>query len=258
MADLDTLEVNKAVAATKVKSVTQATAVALRVRCTDDTVASGTVAVVSTAVTLVTNATDSYTINTNLTYSTLGALKDYINAYCPKWEAVIVDGVRSISIAGTMSLASTTATVATGTAGIPIAYTNTAGVLAAALCNTELDTTAVTSGTKTENGWVNILQGLNIKATDSRATNTVTLYSCVDNTETTLYSEALAATSNLQELAINDIVEQNGLNGGIRARLVAVLAQTANATGGGTMNVVGKSYRVEPLSNTATLASSAK
>jgi hypothetical protein len=258
MADLDTLEVNKAVAATTVRSVTQATAVALRVRCTDDTVSTGTVSVAATAVALITDVDAStYSFNTDLTYTTLGLLADAINA-TPKWEAVIIDGVRSISITGTMSLASTTATAATGTAGIPVAYTNTAGVMAAQIGNTGLDTTKVSAGIKNENGWVNTIQGLNVKATDSRATNAITIYSCVDKTETAIYTETLAATTTLQELAINDIIEQNGLNGGIRARLVAVLAQTADATGGGTLNVVGKSYRVEPLSNTATLASVAK
>jgi len=237
MADNDTLQENKGLAATKGKNRTIATAVPLRIRHTDEDAASGTVQVTATSVELVDDATTSYSLDISATYTSVAELVSAVNSKA-NWEAIAVDAIGGQTLT-TNSLKVAAATAATGTNGVSVLGTTTFGVVCASIQGTEF---LAGDQKNTDKGFVNELQGFNFKATHSSGTNTVSLYGCEDDTgtDTLLYSEPLAATSSIQELSINETLVEQGWQGGFGKRLVAVVAQQ---TVDGTLNVVGKSYR---------------
>jgi len=238
MADRETIETSKALAVTTAKTRTVATGVPIRIRNTESAT-SGTVTVTSNTLTLTDDATTSYAIDFESTYTSVGLVTDYVNGR-NGWECVPEDSYRGQTL-GASYLLLQGATAATGSQGLAITSTTTMGQIV-----TSLQHTAFLANDKLDSDIVfaNELQYLDFKATNSSGTNTLTLYAVSPTADTTLYTETLTATSTLQNTNIEDLLRENGFKAGYGKRLVVAVAQQ---TAGGTLNVIGETYRASPV-----------
>jgi hypothetical protein len=240
MASLESFLLNREVASSKAIQRIDDKSIALKIRC-KGSVGSGTVTVTNTTMVLIDNATTSTTITLATTASTIGPLVTYINAMT-NWEAVAVDALSTQSVAAATALLESTVTAATGTDGINVYWdTSTQKYYSLSMQKADLP-----SKTYTESNYINKAYLINYINTNSSSTNTLTIYKDVagSNPEA-IWTETLTATNTIQKPSVDFSVELLGIDAGKGGRLITQVA--VQTVGGGTLQVLGKSFQVEPV-----------
>jgi len=236
MASLKLIEEHKALAPTSTKVNTNVTAIPLRVRHLDSDAATGTVTITATSLELINDATTSYSLTFDTTNTSIALLKAAVNAKAD-WECIAIDAIED-KVLTTDSFFVVAAAVATGSQGIGVLYTDTALVVGGSIQNTKF---LANDAKVSDLNYVNEVNAINYTSTDSSSTTTVTIYSCREgDADEALYTEALVTTSGLQTLNIATMMADQGITPGYGKRLVVNVDQQ---TVGGTLNVLGKSYR---------------
>jgi len=238
MADIETIEVSKALATTKSKTRTLATGIPIRVRNVGGA-SSGTVTVTTNVVTLTDDATTSYELDFESTYTSVGLLTDAIESK-EGWEAIPEDSYRGQTL-GVGYLLVAGAASATGSQGVALTSTTTTDVIVASLQHTAF---LANDNRDTDKVFANEGQHINFTATNATSTNTLSIYAVSDTADELLYSEALTATTDLQEPVIQSLIERSGFKAGYGKRLVVAVTQS---TAGGTLNLIGETYRASPV-----------
>jgi len=239
MSSLKLIEEHKALAPTSTKANTLTSAIPLRIRHTDTDAATGTVAVTATSVELVNDATTTASL-AYADYATVTLMKAAVNAL-ENWECVAVDAIESKALA-TGSFGIAAAAVATSSQGVAVNYSSTA---AAVVGSIQYGKFLANDGLVNDSTYMNEVNAINFTATNSSGTNTLNVYGCKSGVaDALIYTETLEATSVIQSTEIDAVLADKGVTPGYGKRLVVSIEQQ---TAGGTLNVIGKSYRASPV-----------
>jgi hypothetical protein len=223
--------------------------VALKIRCTSCST-TGEVTINDTKIVLNEDGTKStFDLSTD-DYDTLGELADAVNAK-DNWEAVIVDGLRSMDVeSDTMDMVGPAGTLtgsetmgATGSDGVSFGWdSSVTHQYVVAVQEEDLPSKAATAGKSDveDKAIENVAYEIKAKLTDTNCTNTLNIYRCVGTTETLVHTITGTATSDEQTLFSSDTVPITAGNPETGGRLVSIL--TCDTTHGSTfLEVRGQS-----------------